>query len=481
MQRKFLSNLILLLALNLLIKPLWILGIDRGFQNIIGFEAYGNYANLFVFSLILSVILDLGINNFVSSTLAKNPSAIHAIFFPLLSIKLLFGFIYIGVTAIAGWSYGFSSATLALLLWLCFNQLLAFLSTFLRSHISGLQLYKTDAWLSVTDRFMMLILGAAMVWFNWLPASFPVFIGIQTIGYFAALIASISVLKPHLSGIHIQWKPSTLYPVFKQAIPFAILALLMMSYTRADNLLLKKLHTNGDLENGIYAAGGRILEAANMMAVLISGMLLPALSANLLNKTQLKSLLRLALLALVATGLFASIFSWFYKLPLITLLYNEANSDTAEVFGVQMLSYLMLCGMYVFGTLLTASHQLRLLNILAGIALVCNIILNTLFVPRYGALACAWIGLGTHGFIFISNTLFALKYTDTGLLFSDLLKYLILTLVTAVVIGTLYWLQISMIPAFFAGSVCWIVLLFLLKLIDLNAFKVLVTSVPKNN
>lgn len=478
MQRKFLSNLILLLALNLLIKPLWILGIDRGFQNTIGFEAYGNFANLFVFSLILSVILDLGINNFVSSSLAKSPETIHAIFFPLLGIKLLFGFVYIGFTAMAGWSYGFSSTSLMLLFWLCLNQLLAFLSTFLRSNITGLQLYKTDAWLSVTDRFVMLILGAAMVWFKWLPASLPMFIGIQTIGYLIALFASFSVLKPHLAGANIQWKLSAIYPVFKQALPFAILALFMMSYTRADNLLLKKLHISGDLENGVYVAGGRILEAANMMAVLISGMLLPALSANLLQQNQLKSLLRLALLALVATGIFASIFCWFYRFQLISLLYKEASAYAADVFGVQMLSYLMLCGMYVFGTLLTASHQLKLLNILAAIALILNLLLNAYLIPGYGAIACAWIGLGTHGFICITNAFFALRKTNTGLSLSDLIRYMVLTLATTGLIWLFYWLNLSLIPAFFASVVCWMALLFMLKLTDFKAVKVLISGNP---
>ncbi|MFN5885687.1 MAG: oligosaccharide flippase family protein, partial [Bacteroidota bacterium] len=94
MQRKFFSNLILLLLLNLLVKPAWVLGIDRSFQNHLGFANYGDYANIFSFSLILSVILDLGINNFVSSAIAKQPERINELYLPLLFVKIFFGLIY---------------------------------------------------------------------------------------------------------------------------------------------------------------------------------------------------------------------------------------------------------------------------------------------------------------------------------------------------------------------------------------------------
>ena len=56
MKRKFVTNLILLLFLNLLVKPFWILGIDRTVQNLVGDESYGLYFALFNFSLILKLI-----------------------------------------------------------------------------------------------------------------------------------------------------------------------------------------------------------------------------------------------------------------------------------------------------------------------------------------------------------------------------------------------------------------------------------------
>ena len=67
MPKKILANLFLLLAINLLIKPFWILGIDRTVQNTVGNQAYGQYMVLFNLSVMLTMLLDFGINNYTSS------------------------------------------------------------------------------------------------------------------------------------------------------------------------------------------------------------------------------------------------------------------------------------------------------------------------------------------------------------------------------------------------------------------------------
>ena len=41
MQNRFIKNIIFLLFLNLLVKPFWILGIDREVQNLLGDASYG--------------------------------------------------------------------------------------------------------------------------------------------------------------------------------------------------------------------------------------------------------------------------------------------------------------------------------------------------------------------------------------------------------------------------------------------------------
>ena len=60
-RRNFSLNLIFLLALNLLIKPFYLFGVEVGVQNAVGAEAYGLYYAMFNFTFLFNVILDLGI------------------------------------------------------------------------------------------------------------------------------------------------------------------------------------------------------------------------------------------------------------------------------------------------------------------------------------------------------------------------------------------------------------------------------------
>ena len=98
MKKTFVSNFILLMSVNLLIKPFWILGIDRGVQNAVGYEQYGIYTNLFAFSMLFITLLDLGINSYTSSNIAKNPEKLRDEFAALTTFKLSSSFIYLALT-----------------------------------------------------------------------------------------------------------------------------------------------------------------------------------------------------------------------------------------------------------------------------------------------------------------------------------------------------------------------------------------------
>jgi len=89
MQGKFVKNLTLLLVLNLLVKPFWILGIDRSVQNTVGAEEYGFYFAVFNFSFLFNILLDFGITNFNNRNIAQNNQLLTKHLSNLLVVKLM--------------------------------------------------------------------------------------------------------------------------------------------------------------------------------------------------------------------------------------------------------------------------------------------------------------------------------------------------------------------------------------------------------
>ena len=94
MQRKFVTNLALVLFLNLLIKPFWILGIDVAVQNAVGLEQYGFYYAIFNFSFLLNIFLDLGITNFNNKNISQNNHLLSKHLSSIILLRLLLAGIF---------------------------------------------------------------------------------------------------------------------------------------------------------------------------------------------------------------------------------------------------------------------------------------------------------------------------------------------------------------------------------------------------
>ena len=124
MQKKFLTNLGLLLFLNLLIKPFWILGIDREVYNVVGAADYGFYITIFNFSFLFNILLDFGITNFNNRNIAQHNHLLNKHFSSIVVLKIVLAAVYIIVTFIIGLIIGYDSTQLKFLGVLAFNQFL---------------------------------------------------------------------------------------------------------------------------------------------------------------------------------------------------------------------------------------------------------------------------------------------------------------------------------------------------------------------
>ena len=92
MQKKFFTNLILVLVLNALVKPFYILGIDAEIlkqAEISSPGSYGEYFSLLGFTFILNIFLDLGIINYNTRNIAQNSQLLKKHFSSIISLRAL--------------------------------------------------------------------------------------------------------------------------------------------------------------------------------------------------------------------------------------------------------------------------------------------------------------------------------------------------------------------------------------------------------
>ena len=427
MKNKFVTNLALLIFLNLLIKPFWVFGIDRTVQNVVGEQQYGLYFALFNFSLILNILLDLGITNYNNRNIAQNNQLLSKHLSNIVVLKFLLGIFYFIVSITLAFIWGYDLEQMKLLLVLVFNQFLLSFILYLRSNLSGLHFFKTDSLISVLDRSLMIIICSILLWGNVTKTPFKIewFIYAQTASYITTAIVTFFIVLSKAEYIKLKFNRKFLVTILKQSFPFALLVLLMSLYTRIDAVLLERLLPDGERQAGIYAQAFRILDAASMFSLLFAGLLLPMFAKMIKQKQSVNQLTQLAYSLIIIPSIIVSISSFFYRNEIMNLLYHTHVNISSNVFGVLMFGYIFISTSYIFGTLLTANGSLKELNILAGIGVAINLTLNFILIPKYFALGSAIANLTTQSFIAIAQIIISKK------IFSFKINYkLISTLIT---------------------------------------------------
>ena len=435
MKKRFITNLALLIILNLLIKPFWFFGIEVGVQNRVGEEMYGFYFSLFNFAFILNILLDLGINNFNNRAIARNHDLLEDHLSAIIPLKFFLAVLYAAVVFLAGKLVGYTSLQYKMLWLLVLNQFLASFILYLRTNISGLQLFRTDSLLSVLDRTLMILFTGLLLWGNIIKKPFQIewFVYAQTASYTLTALVTGLILRSRSGCFKLKLNQSDTLKILRQSYPFALLILMMSLFNRIDSVMLERLLENGKEEAGIYAQSFRILDAASQFALLFATLLLPMFSRMLGLRQNVNDLLRIALPILLVAGISLAVSCNYYSTEIIDLLYVSYTPYSAKIFSILIIGFVFISTSYIFGTLLTANKNLRHLNMLAGITVFINITLNLLLIPRFHAVGAAIASLCSQAFYALMQVILSIRLigvplnTDLFLKLSGFLAFNMLT------------------------------------------------------
>lgn len=386
-----------MLALNLLIKPVWIFFIDRNVQNAVGHEAYGSYFALLNLSFIFLFLADAGLSNMMNQKLAsEHPVQLKQYG----SIKLALGVIYVLVMVITGVLLDLKEWTL--LLYITGIQLLNSIFLFLRSVISARQYFTTDAWLSVLDKSLMILLCGGFLYFPLVfgRISLLIFLQVQSVCTGLAVLAALLVV-----AVNNWWsggQKEMLTGLLRSIAPFALVILLMSVHSRLDGFLLLRLHTNGSYEAGIYASAFRLLDACNMVGYLAAVFLVPFVARHQQERKEIETVVLNLRHLLLFFGIGVACFGWQYAGWIQELLYHSDASYHSQVIQLCLAVVPAYFIMHIYGSVLTATLQFRPLLLIILIAVILNTILNLVMIPVYGAKGCCMAAIVSQYFCAIA-------------------------------------------------------------------------------
>lgn len=411
MRREFILNLLLVIGANLLVKPLYIFGIDRTVQNVVGPESYGVYFALFNFTLLFQIVADLGLQNFNNKTISQSGDLIHQYFPSMVLIKTALALVFLGLIFLGGWILGYTEMQLHLLLWVGLNTILVSFVLYLRSNISGIGKYRWDSLLSILDKVLMILIIGYLL-YSQQDFSIEMFIYGQTVALIitALIVWSISfrIARP------LKWPTSWTEPIaiLKKSFPYAMVILLMTLYTRIDAVMLERILPDGAYQAGVYASGYRIFDAINMFGFLTAGLLLPMFSKMIAENENTFPLYGLSLKGIWLVAVFIAVTCFVFRQELTSVLYTNSTTYWGEVLGCLMLSSIFVLIGYVTGPLLNANGSIHRLNWIFLISIFFNIGLNWLLIQQHKAYGAAIATLFTQGFVVLAQIFFVNKTMD---------------------------------------------------------------------
>ncbi len=389
MRNSFLINIILLVFINVLIKPAYIFAVEIPVQNHVGNDIYGMYFTFLNLAYIFQLLSDMGLQNLTYSELPKDRSVFRQLLSNVISLRVILAFVFLAFMAIAGYFLGYWELDSRLFLLVIMNVLLISTLQYVRANLSGLGFYFRDSMLSIVDKLLMLIVLLILL-HGPARAEFTIytFVLVQTFSFLAAIGVGMIMLQQKVKWIRPQI--SQLRPLLRRAFPYGVLIALMFLYTRLDAIMIEKMLSNGLEEAGLYASAYRLYDAVAMISFLFATLLLPMFSELEQNISARESLYYGSLNMIVGMSLVVAFPLVLYRVEIMNLLYDSTTTGSIASLAILMLAFIFKSSLFVTSTLLTSSKKFTSLMVLFGTSIALNFGANLIMIPRIGIEGASW-------------------------------------------------------------------------------------------
>jgi O-antigen/teichoic acid export membrane protein len=469
------------------VKPISIFAIDAAVQNIVG-QQYGIYFAFFNFSLIISIVFDFGVNNYSTRLSAQNLPEAKKIFSTILGLRFLLMLGYLAGIGLLKVFITLSWTEYRLILLLGLNQFLIANISFFRSYFAGLQRFRIDAFLSVLDRLLLIISVGYIIYVY--PDGFKL-IDIESYSIYQFMCYALSFIVAGSLAIYfikpkLEWpRLSELLPVVKKSLPFALLIVLMMLYTRLDALLLLHFSVNGQQEAAYYAQAFRLIDALYMFAMVFAGLLFPMFAKMLKeNPSAIAPLVSQASKLLLGSSLAFIVFSLLRGGLLIDLIYSDTSVDSGGILFLLSIAFFGMASNLIYGSLLTANGSLKVLNIISFVGFLVNLSLNLILIPKVlngGAVIAAGVAALTQILVALAQAIYCKRLFALPFIDRHFYRYALLVFALVFWFVVVDWTPVGYVYGNFIllfDFLATIFLLFTFKLIDV---KELISLVQKRS
>jgi len=351
----------------------------------LGPEKYGIISYVVAFTGLFSFIANLGVDGVLHRELVSHPEKRDELLGTSLRLKLWGGGLAFGFATIAAFLFGGSPYITALIILFAlsfFLQAPFVLITYFYSQVKAKQAIKAQfaaAIISSILKIGLILAGGGII-------------GLIIIYIIDSLWQGLLLFKFYKdAGLKIRawkFKPELARSLWRDSWPLMLSSAAAFIYLRIDQVMVGQIL--GEEAVGIYAVGVKLTEVFYFIPGVICGSLFPAIvnarkTSSALYYSRLKKLyLLLGFLGLVVAAPVA-----FLAQPFVNFVFGSAYLGATPVLQIYIWSSISLFIGAVVGQQLMAENRTRAIFILNFSAMIVNIVLNLILIPRVGLIGAA--------------------------------------------------------------------------------------------
>ncbi len=229
------------------------------------------------------------------------------------------------------------------------------------------------------------------------PAAFAGSLSILA-GSFVMATVSIAIARRLVGTLRFSWNWRQMRELIASSTPLGITLLFTIVLSHADSVILTLFRATNEV--GIYGLAYKVFEVPLVIPTFVMNATYPLLLKARSDRRRMLRILRQTALFLGAGSVLAAVATWFGA-PLLPLIRGDFSASIRPLRILSLSFPLFFISAVAMWGVIALQKQAALLWIY-GAAMAANVVLNLLFVSKFGYLASAWITLVTEAIVLVA-------------------------------------------------------------------------------
>lgn len=363
----------------------------------LGQEGFGNFTLVFVYLSFFGVLANFGLQLTMVRDLAKKdklPKEIYGTFFWLKIFLVVFATILAIILLVF---FPYSRFLKIGIIIASIGVAMGILNTY------GTVIFQADLRLDLVallDVLVKIVTVGCIILFVWLGLGFYSILNTILIGNLAGAVLIIFLLKKFIP-FNLKFSFNLVKKIIRKSIPIGFTSLFALAYFKIDTLLISIIR--GAVEVGIYGLAYKVIENLLVLWAFYMATVYPLLS-SLLSKRKTReawSLWRKSLLVALASSVTIIIIGFTFAPFVIRVLGGKEFEASVIVLRILLFSLPLFFVNNLFYHSFLLKEKIKFPLVAIGSSAIINLILNLIFIPRFGYIAAAFNFLIAQAYLLI--------------------------------------------------------------------------------